>query len=264
MDEQRLAIPDSLERAVAAVRALASFAFIGWGRQVKGVFVLCEQIRPETPRALEECRRLGVRPIVLTGDASARAARLETELDTRVLFERLPQDKVAAIELARRGGSVVGMVGDGINDAPALAAADIGIAMGCGADLSRDSAAVCLLSNDLLRLPWTISLARRTVRIIRQNLFWAFIYNIIGIGLAVSGHLNPIWAGVAMVVSSFLVITNSLRLSNFPDSPFVPPEVESPNTTTSFTQVASTLPLSAFDAVPVPSKASATELHSVL
>ena len=260
MDERRLAIANSVERAVAAVRAHASFAFIGWGGQVKGVFVLVERIRPETSRALDECRQLGVRPIVLTGDTSARAARLETELETMVLFERLPEEKVAAIELARRGGRLVGMVGDGINDAPALAAADVGIAMGCGADLSRDSAAVCLLSNDLLRLPWTISLARQTVRIIRQNLFWAFIYNIIGIGLAVSGRLNPIWAGVAMVASSFLVITNSLRLNSFPDNP---PEAAAPIRTSPSSELAVPRPPNQFDSKFAQTKASVTELHPI-
>lgn len=260
MDERQLAIADSLERAVAAVRAQASFAFIGWGGQVKGVFLLCERVRPETPRALDDCRQLGVRPIVLTGDTSARAARLETELGTPVLFERLPADKVVAIQIARRGGSLVGMVGDGINDAPALAAADVGIAMGCGADLSRDSAAVCLLSNDLARLPWTISLARQTVRIIRQNLFWAFIYNIVGIGLAVSGHLNPIWAGVAMVASSFLVITNSLRLNSFPDNP---PDVNVLDSATPSIQLETPRPFSAVDTKSAQNKTSVTELHPV-
>ena len=129
----------------------------------------------------------------------------------------LPEDKVQAVSEARRLFGPVAMVGDGINDAPALAASDVGIAMGCGTDVSRASAAVCLLGNDLLHLPWTIDLAVRTVRILKQNLFWAFAYNLAGIGFACTGRLNPIVAALAMFLSSFLVVTNSLRLSGGSD-----------------------------------------------
>ncbi|MCA9235296.1 MAG: cation-translocating P-type ATPase, partial [Planctomycetales bacterium] len=101
--------------------------------------------------------------------------------------------------------------------APALAAADVGIALGCGAELSRDAAGVCLLADDLRRAPWSIALARRTIATIRQNLFWAFAYNSAGVALAASGRLNPVWAALAMAASSLIVIGNSLRLARFPE-----------------------------------------------
>jgi cation transport ATPase len=123
-----------------------------------------------------------------------------------------PDLKVRRVTEIRQQHGAVAMVGDGINDAPALAVSDIGIAMGCGADVSRDSAQVCLLSNDLTRIPWAIHLARQTRRVIRQNLFWAFGYNSAGVALAAFGLLNPAVAAGLMIVSSLLVISNSLRL----------------------------------------------------
>jgi cation transport ATPase len=190
---------------------------VGWDGRVRGVFIFREQLRPEAAAALAECRRRGIRVAVVTGDRRRRAESLAEALGVPVLAEQLPEDKVAAVRAAqKRHGSVV-MVGDGINDSPALAASDVGIAMGCGADLSRESAAVCFLSDDLGRLPWSVDLARQTVRIIRQNLCWAFTYNVIGIGLAASGRLTPLFSALAMVASSAFVISNSLRLNWFAD-----------------------------------------------
>ena len=216
--EEGFVIADGLWRAVeAAGGGDAPLSCVGWGGRVRGIFVFHEELRPEARPALVECQRLGMQVAVVTGDRRSRGARLADILKVPVLAEQLPEDKVAAIRNARQRFGPVAMIGDGINDAPALAASDIGVALGCGADLSRESAAVCLLSNDLSRLPWTICLARQTIRIIRQNLCWSFSYNVVGIGLAASGHLSPIFSAVAMVASSAFVITNSLRLNRFPE-----------------------------------------------
>jgi P-type E1-E2 ATPase len=178
------------------------------------VFVFREDLRPETREAIALLRRQGLGVAVLTGDLAGRGAALVRELGVPVAAELLPEDKVTALAKARQAFGPVAMVGDVIIDAPALAARDVGVALGCGADVSRDAATVCLLGNDLCRLPWAIGLARRTVGAIRRNLFWAFAYNGLGIGLAVSGYLNHVWAALALVLSNLFVVSNSLRLGN--------------------------------------------------
>jgi heavy metal translocating P-type ATPase len=190
-----------------------SLCAIGWGGRVRGVFCICESLRPDARAVLDECRARGLSVAMLTGDHALRGLALSRELGVDVRAELLPEDKVAALAAARRQFGPVAMVGDGVNDAPALAAADVGIALGCGADVSRDSASVCLLGTDLASIPWSIDLAQRTVRTIHQNLVWAFLYNSLGIALAATGRLNPAWAALAMVVSSSLVLTNSVRLA---------------------------------------------------
>lgn len=213
-----LAVAEHLWEAVKEAGGNAApLSCIGWGGRARGVFVFREEVRPEAAEALAECSRLGLQVAVATGDRRPRAARLAELLGVPVFAEQLPENKVTAIQNAREMFGPVAMIGDGLNDAPALAASDVGIAMGCGADLSRESAAVCLLSNDLLRLPWTIGLARQTIRIIQQNLCWSFSYNIIGIALAATGRLSPIFSAMSMVASSVFVITNSLRLNRFPE-----------------------------------------------
>ena len=186
---------------------------IGWAGEIKGVFVFSDRLRPAARDALRRLREMGMEMAILTGDRTDRASPVGRELGVTVHAELLPQDKLMMIEAARQASGLVAMVGDGINDAPALAGADVGIAMGCGADVTREAADICLLGNDLRRLAWSIDLARRTVRTIRQNLFWACAYNSIGVGLAAAGWLNPILAAIAMVGSSVFVISNSLRLA---------------------------------------------------
>lgn len=215
------------------------------------LFLLTETMRPEASAAVRQCMDLDLPVTVLTGDRSAKAEQLRRNLldchevgcqcsaeclagdhasdhdhevhetipvrpapASRLTIEcdLRPEQKVEQLQQIRERRQSVAMVGDGINDAPALAVSDIGIAMGCGADVSRDSAQVCLLSNDLSRIPWAVLLARRTRRVIRQNLFWAFGYNSVGVVLAAFGWLNPAVAAGLMIGSSLLVITNSLRL----------------------------------------------------
>ena len=142
---------------------------LGWSGKVRAIFIFQEEVRPEAKDAIAALRAMGLDLKVLTGDHAGRGQALEKELGVSVLAELLPEDKVAAVVKAHEQFGSVAMVGDGINDAPALARGDVGIAMGCGADFTRASAGVCLLGNDLRRLPWSIALARRTVRVIRQN-----------------------------------------------------------------------------------------------
>lgn len=186
-------------------------AAVAWDGRPRGVIGFVETPRVGARECVAWLRESGRRVEVLTGDLAARAATLARDLEIPVHGELLPEAKCAWVE-ARRADGEVAMVGDGINDAPALAAASVGIALGSGADIARHTAAVCLLGDDLTRLPWLVQLAERTVRTIRWNLFWAFFYNMIGIGLAAAGWMNPIFAAVAMAVSSLIVVGNSLRL----------------------------------------------------
>ena len=193
------------------------------------LFLLGESLRAEAAVALLDCQQLGLKCVILTGDRAGRVEGFRQELGRELEIaaaERgirgplvipeirsglLPGDKASAVLAASDGGGVA-MVGDGINDAPALAVSEAGIAMGCGADVSRDSAHVCLLSSDLTRAPWAVLLARRTTAVIRRNLFWAFGYNTVGVLLAAAGLLNPAIAAALMIVSSLLVIGGSLSV----------------------------------------------------
>ncbi len=189
-----------------------SYSLIGWGGEARGMFVFAESPRPQAAGALADCAALEPDISILTGDHVQRARRLARELGIPADAGQLPQDKVQAVLAARERQGSVAMVGDGVNDAPALAASDVGIALGCGADLTREAADVCLLAEDLRLVPWSVRLARRTVRIVRQNLAWCFAYNGVGIALAASGRLNPVIAAGLMAGSSLLVVGNSLRL----------------------------------------------------
>jgi heavy metal translocating P-type ATPase len=179
-------------------------------------FHFSEHLRTEAAGAVASLRQRGIEAVMLSGDREDRAATVAGILGIGFRAGLLPADKLDAIAAWQRAGRCVAMVGDGINDAPALAAADIGVALGCGADVSRWSADVCLLSDDLGVLDWLVGLARRTSSTIRWNLLWAFGYNAACIPLAAAGVVHPALAAAAMVASSLLVITNSLALAESP------------------------------------------------
>lgn len=197
-------------------RGGCTLVFVAWAGQVRGLLVLREALRASAVPALQLLTQQSLAITVLTGDSAAAGAALGRRLQVAVRAELLPTDKVAQVAQAEANG-LVAMIGDGLNDAPALARASVGIALGCGADVTREAADVSLLGADLKQLPWLLALARQTYRTIQWNLLWAFIYNVVGIALAVAGHLHPLLAGVAMVLSSAWVVVNALRLRTFGD-----------------------------------------------
>jgi Cu+-exporting ATPase len=178
-----------------------------------GAVVVADPIKPTAKEAVADLRALGTEVVLLTGDteSSARAVAAEIGID-RVVAGVLPEGKVHTIESIKAEGRIVAMVGDGINDAPALARADVGVAMGTGTDVAADAADVVLMRSDPRAVAQAIRLARATMRVMKQNLFWAFVYNAIGIPIAACGLLNPMLASAAMAASSISVVSNSLRL----------------------------------------------------
>jgi Cu+-exporting ATPase len=178
-----------------------------------GLIAVADAVKATSQEAVAELRELGAEVVLLTGDteSTARAVAGDVGID-RVIAGVLPEGKVRAIEAIQAEGRIVAMVGDGINDAPALARADVGIAMGTGTDVAADAADVVLMRGDPRAVAQAIRLARATMRVMKQNLFWAFVYNAIGIPIAASGLLNPMLASAAMAASSISVVSNSLRL----------------------------------------------------
>jgi len=217
MGQAQLRIPDALEHRGRELEERGlTVVFVGWDRRARGVLAVGDTPKPEASAVVGELDELGVQVAMITGDnaQTAKAIADEVAID-RVLAEVLPGEKAAEVRRLQAEGLAVAMVGDGINDAPALAQADIGLAIGTGTDVAIESSDVTLISGDLRGVVTALSLSRRTVRTIRQNLAWAFGYNIAAIPLAAAGILPPIVAGATMALSSVSVVSNSLRLLRF-------------------------------------------------
>ncbi len=190
--------------------------YVSEDNTLAGLIAIADSVKATSPGAIRELRKLGIRTVMLTGDSPRVAAAIATTSGVeQYIAGVLPAQKAEQVRALQTGGAVVAMVGDGINDAPALAQADVGIALGTGTDVAMETADITLMNGDLTNLVVAVRLSSRTIRTIRQNLFWAFIYNVIGIPLAALGLLSPIIAAAAMAFSSVSVVSNSLRLRRF-------------------------------------------------
>ncbi|MDO9485132.1 MAG: heavy metal translocating P-type ATPase [Actinomycetota bacterium] len=216
-DEFAAQLEQDLVHAVdAANSAGRTVVAVAWDGAVQGLITVADAIKPSSAQAIAQLRALGAMPILLTGDSAAVARTVADEVGIgEVCAEVMPWDKVEVVRELQAQGHVVAMVGDGVNDAAALAQADLGIAMGTGTDVAIQASDLTLVSGDLRAAADAIALSRRTLRIIKGNLFWAFAYNVAAIPLAMAGLLNPIIAAAAMAFSSVFVVTNSLRLRGF-------------------------------------------------
>ncbi|MCU1627131.1 MAG: heavy metal translocating P-type ATPase [Pseudonocardia sp.] len=217
--EHGITLPESLVEAKEKAESEGRTAVaVSWDGKARGILVVADAVKPTSADAVRRLRDLGLTPVLLTGDnrAAARSVAAEVGIDPNsVIAEVMPEDKVAVVERLRAEGKVVAMVGDGVNDAAALATADLGLAMGTGTDVAIEASDLTLVRGDLLAAVDAIRLARRTLGTIRGNLFWAFAYNVAALPLAAVGLLNPMIAGAAMAFSSVFVVTNSLRLRRF-------------------------------------------------
>jgi Cu+-exporting ATPase len=210
-------LPAELEAAKAVAEAAGRTPIVvGWDGSACAVLVVSDTVKDTSARAVADLRALGLTPVLLTGDHEAAAITVAAEVGiTEVIAEVLPADKVDAVKRLQAEGRAVAMVGDGVNDAAALAQADLGLAMGTGTDVAIEAADLTLVRGDLGAAVDAIRLSRRTLATIKGNLFWAFAYNVAALPLAAAGLLNPMIAGAAMAFSSVFVVSNSLRLRHF-------------------------------------------------
>ena len=217
--ERSVSVPPELDEAATAGEAASRTpVFVVWDGSARAVLTVADTVKPGAAEAVADLRALGLRPLLLTGDNAAAAASVAAQVGidaADVIAEVLPADKVDVVRRLQSEGAVVAMVGDGVNDAAALAQADLGLSMGTGTDVAIEASDLTLVRGDLGVAGDAIRLSRRTLRIIKGNLFWAFAYNVAALPLAAAGLLNPLLAGAAMAASSLFVVTNSLRLRRF-------------------------------------------------
>lgn len=208
--------PEALQALEAAARRASTVVVVATRSEVRAVLEIADAVKPEAATAIAQAVQLGMTPVLLTGDNAAVAARVAAEVGiTEIIADASPTDKVDAIVRLQQAGHRVAMVGDGVNDAAAIATADLGIAMGTGTDAAKNAADLSIVAGSLTTAVEAVRLSRRTLAIIRGNLFWAFAYNVAAIPLAALGLLNPMIAGAAMAFSSVFVVLNSLRLRRF-------------------------------------------------
>ncbi|MGO1961075.1 MAG: heavy metal translocating P-type ATPase, partial [Yaniella sp.] len=196
----------------------ATAVWVAIDGQLAGIVSLQDQIKDTSAQAIADLKDMGITPMLLTGDneSVARQVAAEVGIDPDDVFAGVrPEDKVDKVKELQAAGKTVAMAGDGVNDAPALAQADLGIAMASGTDVAREAADITVMGSSLTQVSQSLQLSRKTLGIIRTNLFWAFAYNTAGIPIAAFGLLNPMFAGAAMAASSVLVVLNSLRLTRF-------------------------------------------------